>query len=255
MADNTDEIEIFPRSVEEVAGRYFVLGTIMRRLEIEFEMVIDPTASQFEEETRRFDLYSWSKMELKPWIEEEETAFLKTPAGKLDSNVFSAFTSDIERAVALAWALHVIAAGHLSLVPEHAIKAEMDRVLQSTPKPWEKPRSALKRLRLRSADELWDEQQRWHLVCLRATIDLIEDESERSEALAELITGCTELQMPMKDGDLALLDKSFASLSDDELDRVTNTAIAFEQALTWVCGITSGWNETPADEFPVDETD
>jgi hypothetical protein len=255
MADDTDEIEIFPRSVEEVAGRYFVLGTIMRRLEIEFEMVMDPTANQFEEETRRFNLYSWARMELKPWIEDEEIAFLKTPAGKIDSDVFSEFTSDIERAVALAWALHVIAAGHLSLVPEHAIQAEMDRVLQSTPEPWDKPRSTLKRLKLRSAEELWDEQQRWFLVSLRATINLIEDEKERSEALADLITAGSDFQMPMRDGDLVILDRPFSSLDQDQLDRVTNTAIAFEQALSWVCVITDGWNEAPEDVSSDDDTD
>jgi hypothetical protein len=107
---------------------------------------------------------------------------------------------------------------------------------------------------LRPAEELWEERQRWFLVCLRATINLIDDETERSDALSELLTACAELDLPMKDGDLVILDKPFSSLNVDELDRLTNSAIAFEQALAWVCDVNRGWKETPPDTLPDNQT-
>lgn len=241
MTDDTlltgedDSIDIQPWPVIELIGRGVALATVARRGILE----VDDQRDDFDLETDRFDLVTWTRTELQNWVTDAELRLLNVPVGDLEDDDLSLCDDALVGATAIAWALRAVDVPRLPL-PE---QGELDeQTLDWAPEPWEKVRPLQSRARLRSDEDLAAERERWELWYWRAT-DAVEDPDAIPDVVAEIAESGL---VPVVDGDLATDDgRAFRSLSDDEQDDVAWLAGLRLRSLNWVCGFGETWESAP----------
>ena len=249
MAVPYDEIDVNPRQAEEIAARLIVLATLNRRIGIELSMLLLPGAQQYAEETDRFDLYSWARKELADWISIEELAFLKTSVGKMTDEQMSDHGYDLDAALALAWALGIVGSPHLTVHPIGASDHEIERMMNWAPEPWDRVKGKLRRLKLRSVDELWNERERCAIVWYRWALAQLKESSETKAALAMVVQVGESLGLSVKAGDLVFDGLPIEQLPEETQLSISDVAIAYLHALSWTCGVTSGLWDVPLVEL------
>lgn len=230
-----DSIDIRPWPVIELIGRAVTLATVARRGILE----VDRERDDFDLETDRFDLSTWSRTELQNWITDEELRILNINIGDLSDDDLTTCDNALVSATAIAWTLRAVPADRLPLPEQEGLD---EQTLDWAPQPWEKVRSVQSRTRIRSDEELAAERERWELWYWRAT-----EADDEEEALGEVVEelGSTDL-IPIVDGDFADDNGTpFRRMSEDERDDVAWLAEHRLRALNWTCGLGESWESAP----------
>jgi hypothetical protein len=230
-----DSIDIQPWPVIELIGRGVALATVARRGMLE----VDDERDNFDLETDRFDLVTWSRTELQNWITDDELRILNTSIGDLTDEDLATCDNALVSATAVAWSLNAVTTSRLPLPEEESVDQE---TLAWAPQPWDKVRSLQSRARIRSDEELAAERERWELWYWRAT-----EASDDPETLRDVVEELRETGLiPVVDDDLANDEGTpFSQLDHDEQDDVAWIAEYRLRALNWVCGFGESWESAP----------
>ena len=234
MTDD-DSIDIQPWPTIELIGRGVALTTVARRGALE----VDDDRDEFDLETDRFDLVTWTRTELQNWITDDELRILNASIGELSDDDLSTCDNALVSATAIAWSVNAVKAPRLPLPEQETID---EQTLDWAPQPWDKVRALQSRARIRSDEELAAERERWELWYWRAT-----EADEDAEALAEVVQEVKESDLlPIVDGDFATDDGTpYNRLSEEEQDDVAWLAGLRLRTLNWVCGFGETWETAP----------
>lgn len=237
MQDSEDFVDIQPWPVAELAGNLVAHVALGRRGLIES----DRDADVFERETDRFELDAWARLELTSWLDTGGLDILDAPTGDLSQGQVERCNDALIIASTIAWTLRVVDDPRLPIVSDGGPE---QRAIEWAPGPWTPVRNVLKRLRVRSDEELGRERERWELLHWRSTLfgEPMSIADDR-QALAETVKELREHDILQTSGEDFMLDDgaSFAGLDDDTLDNLAHQAELRLRALNWVCG----YGDTP----------
>lgn len=228
-----DYVDIQPWPVREIAGHLLALATVVRRGMLDLETDLDP----FERETDRFELESWARLELSPFLDQDEIAWLEAPLDTLAERDDFADERFIA-ASTIGWAVRVPGLDNLPIELDPAIE---QRLLDWAPGPWTPLGNVAKGFRLRSDEDLASERERWEVILWRCELfqdddDLDEDRLALQDAVAEL----SEIDPPLVDvtaDDIVLADGTpFSDIAAERLSEIGLVASIRLRTLNWVCG-------------------
>jgi hypothetical protein len=243
VSDESDMISIEPWPVSELAGHLVTQLTLGRRALIER----DTAAEQFERETDRFELESWARLELTPWMTANELDLLTAGVGTLDDSGLEACERGLLVGSTIAWALHLTRTDHLPAPTDGQIELAM---LEWAPTPWTSVRSIVKSLRVRSDECLAFERERWEILAWR--LSLFSDPTTTDEdtlAWHEAVPEIEEAGLwPITSGDLSLVHgKSIGDLDTSDSLALLDEAETRLRALNWTCGFGERPTTAPLD--------
>ncbi len=238
--DLHDEIDIDPWPPVELVGRAVVLATLARRYAIELEFQDD--GDPFDLETQRFDLSAWSRTELASWLTDDELRIIQIPNGELQDDDADRCEDAIVEGAAIMWALGVLPQDQLPWGDDDQLERAL---LEWAPEPWGNVRPMVKRVRIRSVDDLAFERERWELWYWRSSFpEKLDAESRNavSEAAAEATAAAI---IPTRENDFLVDERTYGELDELEHEAIAATSVARLRALNWVCGLGKTWESTP----------
>jgi len=240
LPGDDDALDIEPWPPIELVGRAVVLATVARRygIELEFRDGGDP----FDLETERFDLSAWARTELHSWLTDDELRILQADNGELSDADADICEDAIVGGVAVLWTLGLIPQDRLPLETDDDLERAL---LDWAPEPWGNVRPLVKRVHVRSVEDLADERERWELWYWRSSFpDVLDRES--TNAIAETAAEATEAGLiDSRDGDFLIDSRTFGELDELEREAVAATSHARLHALNWACGLGQTWESTP----------
>lgn len=238
--DMEDDIEIEPWPPIELVGRAVVLATLARRYAI--ELGSQEEGDPFDLETQRFDLSAWSRTELASWLTDEELRILQTANGELTSDDADACEDAIVGGVAIMWVLGVLPQASLPWGEDDRLERAL---LEWAPEPWGNVRPLVKRVQVRSVDDLAFERERWELWYWRSSFPEVLD-AESLGAIAEAAAEAKEAGLiATRNNDFLVDDRTFGELDELEHEAIAATSFARLRALNWACGLGKTWESTP----------
>jgi hypothetical protein len=228
-----DSLEIEIRPLIDLVRRATALAAVAERGVLE----VDADREVYERDTDRFDLFSWVRSGLTGAATPTELRLLATPVGELGDDL-SLCDDALVAGSAVAWALGVVPADRLP-VPDDGDAEE--RLLEWAPSPWTDLDRLVRKLQLRSEEEIARERERWEVWFWRA-MDA-DDEAAIADVAAELAGSGL---IPVSGDDIATdAAEPFGSLMPEEQETVARLAESRLQALNWVCGFGDDWNGVP----------
>jgi len=238
-----DELDIEPWPPIELLGRATALATLVRRLSLEIATEdLDEDAEFFDLETQQFDLAAWARTELISWITDDELQIITTELNILSDDDHDTATDALIAGVTIMWALSVPTITELPILDGYE---QESLLLDWAPKPWEHVRPLLKRVHVRSIEELSAERERWELWYWRSSFpDMLDDEAKA--AIAEAAEEASELGLiEAEDGDFLVNGRPYMECSELERNLIAADSASRLRALNWVCGLGETWESTP----------
>jgi diadenosine tetraphosphatase ApaH/serine/threonine PP2A family protein phosphatase len=239
--DSDEEIEINLRSAAEVARRFIIVNSVIRRIVIDSTLDSDAFGLAF-------DIREWLRAE-DLWNDAtaDEQAILSTPPGGFGPDDVADLSLHAEGLAILGWTLSMIDSPTVDELSN--ILSEEDRV----PGPWQKtaPWVAAQSMRsepiiafARELAELWS--WRYQIEPFRRMAegrDLMEIERTIRDVTHEGTT--TGLLEPGKKGGFQVGGIPVTRMDPFEIDELLALQTERLMALNWICGYGEDWDSVP----------
>ena len=245
LAADDVEVEIELRPPGKVAIRLFILGAVCRRAFLENQ----PRGAHYDPEADQFDLEAWLREEgLAPAMSPSEARLLQTPIGRVSDEDAAAASWQVEALVALGWAL-----GLLPAMPPYDAAADPAPLLAVLPWPWEPVGTFVGDARLRPETEVATERERAELWAWRAETAALMTGAEGREK-ADLVTAVQDvvreavgagLIAATPADDFPVAGRPYRDAVGETLGTLGAIAAGRCQALNWLCGFGSSWDDVP----------
>jgi hypothetical protein len=248
MSDHTpndpEEIDITPRSPEEIAGRLLIQATLLRRvmLELEFEDSQDTSldVARFDDLAILMDRGVWDDAAV--W----EREFLETPVGEVDDEHVAQGTTSLESTAVLLWSC-----GFLDIDIADLVAIDPRDLVEFLPQPDAEIGEIAANLGIREPQELWDAREALDVWSWRLTIELdLRSEGpgrsrELDSVIADVAKEAVDIGMIDKpvDNDLPMNGGPVKKVDDEAIEMAAGIAMVRLSAINWICGLSPHWGD------------
>jgi hypothetical protein len=242
-----DELEIEIRPPREVGERLILLSAVCHRLGLQrADAETDDEDAEDEDslEGDRFDWVQWlTEHGLSEGFTPAEAALFEEDGDELDEDEVDALVGSATGLRALAWAANLAGPGGTG-------QADLVRLLETIPSPWDDPRPFLSATRLRPESDLVVAREVAELTLWRASVEM-ERRRARGAALKELEEAISDVTIEAgaaglleigDDGDVLIGAVPIRRLSEERLEDLVVLNRERLRAFSWLCGLAE-WDD------------